>query len=249
MAVRITNYMSTFQSDFGFFHPFVKAVCLSLCLLALPVHSEKMLLAAENSWPPFSNKNGFGLSRTIIEQALKGSGYKLEFVVVPYARALHMTINGQVDGCFNVTRQANTQAEFIFGNTPLLKAQASYYYPSDTKHVYQSIDEIPNGTSIGLISGYEYGDQYERNRHRFHEVRVASQKQIIGMLVSHRIPMAIMFDKVAAYTLKEMKLPADIIVKGHVNHVSDIYVAFSRQRHGVQGMVNALDKGLRRLQQ
>ena len=83
------------------------------------------------------------------------------FVTVPYARALKMAENGQVDGAYNVTRQKNTLAMFVFGNEPLFQARASFYYPKDSRFDYESVDKLPNGMNIALITGYEYGDKFE----------------------------------------------------------------------------------------
>jgi len=50
------------------------------------------------------------------------------------------------------------------------------------------------------------------------------------MLLANRLEMAVMFDQVAAYTLKGMGLDADVLRQGFVNHRSAIYVVFSRKR-------------------
>ena len=71
---------------------------------------------------------------------------------------------------------------------------------------YKSIDDIPDGAAMGLIIGYEYGNDYDRLRHKFREHRVSSQFQIIQMLLLGRIDAAIMFEEIAEYTLKKNRL-------------------------------------------
>jgi polar amino acid transport system substrate-binding protein len=104
---------------------------------------------------------------------------KVHIYVLPYARALKMTESGELDGVFNVTKQASTIEKFNFHQTPLLNANASFYYPLDSRLNYKSINEIPDSTTIALIINYEYEDKYEATRDRFNEVRVSKQKQII----------------------------------------------------------------------
>lgn len=218
-------------------------ICLSpLRLLA----SQIVLLAVEDSWPPYATHDGTGISRTIVESAFEKVGFQVEFIVVPYARALKMAEKGEVDGVFNVTRQASTEQRFYFGKYPILQAKASFYYAPNYHHEYQSIAQHPSKLNFALIIGYEYGNQFEALKSKFNEVRVNNQEQIIRLLMSGRVEAAIMFDEVAAYTLKEMKLERNVIQKGAVNHVSDIYVAFSKsaKRKGVKGMMQALDRGL-----
>ena len=219
-----------------------------ILIVVTPTYADVVRLAAEDSWPPFAKQNGSGISRTIIEKAYGYSGRKVEFVIVPYARALSMAKMGQVDGAFNVTKQASTELDFAFGNEPLLKVSASFYYHPNSKLNFTSSDKIPRGTSIATIIGYEYGDKYETNRHKFEEVRVASQEQIVKLLQTGRVDMAIMFDDVASFTLEMMELTADSIKKGAINHTSDIYVAFNKDLKQ-SSKIKDLDLGLLSIQQ
>jgi polar amino acid transport system substrate-binding protein len=205
-------------------------------------------LAAEDSWPPYSDGQGKGLSHDLVKAAFKAVKHDVKVSVMPYARVEYLVQSGQFNGGFNVTRQESTESLFLFGKQSLLKAPASFFFNASDKTVYKSYDDIPDGTRIGLILGYEYGDIYQKNRERFKEVRVSKQHQIIRMLISGRIDAAIMFDEVAAYTLREkLSLKSDAIVKGFKNHVSDIYLAFSL-KHPMSGVYSErLDAGLKRL--
>ena len=145
---------------------------------------ETFTFAAEDSWPPFAMADGSGLSRNIIEQALSYSGSTASFITVPYARALKMAENGQVDGAYNVTLQKNTLKRLVFGNEPLFQAKASFYYPKDSTFNYASVDKFPGGINIALITGYEYGDSFEAHRKRFKEVRVTPQVENLRHLMS-----------------------------------------------------------------
>ena len=75
------------------------------CLFsAISVAEYSIKLAAENSWPPYSNESGDGASKDIIQRSFDNVGVDVEFIVVPYARALRMPQSGKVDGAFNVTK-------------------------------------------------------------------------------------------------------------------------------------------------
>ena len=214
---------------------------LNVCQHCMAI--ESITLAAESSWPPYSDKNGNGISKDIIQAAYNSVNVDVEFIVVPYARALKMTQLGQVDGAFNVTKQASTIDTFNFGNTAIFQASASFYYHNDYTMNFISTNEIPNKTSVGVIIGYEYGDNYDANKSRFSEIKVANQTQLIELLRKKRIDVAIMFDEVAKSKLKKMRLSLDAIKKGEINHTSDIYVAFSKLKDTKKAM-KLLDKGL-----
>ena len=203
----------------------------------------RVKLAVENSWPPYSNGSGDGISMDIIQLAFDKVGVDVEFVVVPYARALRMTQSGEVDGAFNVTKQNSTIDNFVFGEVPILQANASFYYHKESNLNFNTVDEIPAGTSIALIIDYEYGELYEKSRKRFNEVRVSSQIQIIKLLQLKRVDMAIMFDGVAKHYLSELELSEDEIKQGKTNHTSDIYVAFNKRKE-LGKVIALLDEGL-----
>jgi len=203
-----------------------------------------VVLAVENSWPPYSDRLGNGLSKDMIKKAYHAVNVEVKFLVVPYARALYMVEHGSVDGAFNVTKQSNTVNKFNFGTEILLQATASFYSHNDSKSNILSANDIPDGTTVALILGYEYGDVYQLNKHRFKEVRVGNQNQIVQLLLNKRTDIAIMFDEVAKETMTNMGLKHSSLKRGHVNHQSDIYVAFSK-KNDTKGKMELLDKGLK----
>lgn len=223
-----------------------RLVCFFIlsCISFSGYSTTKVTLAVENSWPPYSDSQGNGLSKDIIKKAYHAVNVEVDFIVVPYARALHMVKIGSADGAFNVTKQANTESTFNFGEEYLLQAKASFYYNNDSKLDFSSANSIPNGTTIALILGYEYGDAFQQNKHRFKEVRVGTQEQIINLIRRKRVDMAIMFDEVAKDTMTLMGLKHSSIKQGKVNHQSDIYVAFSKKNE-TKEMMKLLDEGLK----
>ncbi|PKG80789.1 ABC transporter substrate-binding protein [Colwellia sp. 75C3] len=221
-------------------------ILMLVCTSFNSASHSKVTLAVENSWPPYSDSQGNGLSKEIIKKAYHAVNVEVEFIVVPYARALHMVKIGSADGAFNVTKQANTEGDFNFGEESLFQTKASFYYHEDSTLDFSSATTIPEGTTIALILGYEYGDTYHKNSHRFKEVRVGSQQQIIQLLNKKRVDMAIIFNEVAKDTMTSMGLKHSSIKQGQVNHQSDIYVAFSK-KIDTKEMMWLLDEGLRRI--
>lgn len=215
------------------------------------IEKNSVILAVEDSWPPYADSNGEGIATDIVRQALAVMGIKLFLKVSPYARVLDEVEKGIVVGGYNVTRQASTQEKFLFGEQALLTASASFYFPAGNKQVaqYQNIADIPNGFSVGIIIDYEYGNDFEQHKHRFKHVYVSSQKQLINMLKLGRIDSAIMFDEVASYTLQSMNLNKTTIQKGPLNHTSDIYVAFSSAHTDALFFAEKLDAGLLHIKQ
>ncbi|MBU2887518.1 transporter substrate-binding domain-containing protein [Gilvimarinus agarilyticus] len=206
-------------------------------------------IAAEDSWLPFSGPQGRGLSHQIAAEAFATQRYQLLIHAAPYARALRMVEQGQVDACWNVTRQANTEARFHFGTEPLLHAGVSFIYRADNVHPYTQIADIPNGTKIGVILGFEYGDVFERHKHRFKIQAVPTQKSLLLMLEAQRFDLVLMFDEVFAFNLDALELDPAAFIKGRSFYRSDIFIAFDASSPRSVVLSDALDKGLKHLRQ
>jgi len=228
---------------------------LLLCLLAIQVQAEppatgsmddslRLHLGAEDSWPPYSNAQGQGISTRLIKAAFAKTGLTPTFQVLPYARVLHDLQSGKIDGGYNVTLQSTTKDKYIFGQVPLIAVESYWFFVPGTHPKINSIKDIPDNFRVGVIRDYEYGDIYENHRHRFTEVQVSQQSQIIRMLKQGRIDAAVMFDREAEFALKEMKLDAAIFDKRFLNHHGDVYVAFSHKSPRARWLAEQLDKGL-----
>ncbi len=203
-------------------------------------------LAAEDNWPPFSDERGRGLSNAIVSAAYKLAGYQVKTIAVPYARALYYTEHNTTNGCWNVTRQQSTEQKFLFHQIPLFKAASSFYY-FKTKKSYQSVADIPDKAIVGVILGYEYGDLFEEHKARFQLVEVSNHEQLLALLNDNKLDLAIFFDDVLNYYLKRLKRKDLQIVRGNLNYISEIFVAFNRVDLANKTRAAALDHGLRLL--
>ncbi|MDT3296679.1 transporter substrate-binding domain-containing protein [Shewanella sp. SP2S2-6] len=214
---------------------------------AVPAESQPqtITLAAEDSWPPFANQFGQGISHRLIQAAFKQSHIEVNSLVVPYSRALMMAEKGAVDGVFNVTREISTEQRFIFGKTPLLVATASFYQKKQKPILADNKWALPKGAVIGVIKSYEYGDEFPKlvKQQQLNIVTVANQQQLINLLLIGRIDAALMFDLVAKENLKKMGVDDDVIPV-FANHSSDIFLAFSKENPQAQTLATQLDAGL-----
>lgn len=208
--------------------------------------NKKVRIAAEDNWPPFSDERGQGLSKQLVQAALASSGYQIETIAMPYARALHETDQGDVDGCWNVTKQQSTLDHYELHQTPLFQARASFYFHREVRP-YSSVADIPNDTIVGVILGYEYGDLYEQHKQRFKLVEVSTHAQLIQLLAAGKLDVAIFFDDVLAYYLRQPQFKQVALLRGHTNHVSDIFVAFTKHKPRSRELAAALDRGLAEL--
>lgn len=209
--------------------------------------SVQIRLGAEDSWPPYSDEHGQGISTELIKAAFAQSNLIPSFQVLPYARVLHDLTSGKIDGGYNVTRQSTTETRFLFGKVPLLTVESYWFFRPDTFAQIKRIEDIPAKFRVGIIRDYEYGDVYEQHRSRFSEAQLTQQSQIIRMLKQGRIDAAVMFDREAEFALKKMGLDEGALEKRFLNHRGDVYLAFSHKSPRALWLSQELDKGLLKL--
>jgi len=206
-------------------------------------------LGAENSWPPYSDENGQGISTRLIEAAFAKVGITPSFKVLPYSRVLHDLTSGKIEGGYNVARQTSTADKYVFGKEPLLLAKTYWYFmPNQYPHV-KTIEDVPNQFKIGTILDYEYGDTYEAQRSRFKEFQLSKQAQIIRMLQQGRLDAGLMSEHEAEFALKELELPLNTLEKRFINHIDEIYLVFSPKYERSAWLAEQFDKGLVALKQ
>ncbi|NVK17825.1 MAG: transporter substrate-binding domain-containing protein [Methylocystaceae bacterium] len=187
----------------------------------------RLILAVEDSWPPFSKRDGSGLSNQIVQEAYETQNIKVDFVVAPYARQLVATEKGAYVGAFNVTKEPSTQEKFHFCEERLFKATTSYYVNEDAPLKARTYEELNSGEKIGVIIGYEYGPFIIANN-KVKKFRVSKQSNLIKMLLKKRLDAVLMFDAIAQYTLPQIQ-NSHKIKRAFEGQHSDIYVAFSKK--------------------
>ncbi|MCG9697285.1 transporter substrate-binding domain-containing protein [Shewanella sp. Isolate11] len=223
---------------------------LLLLISQHPVQAEQtemssIKLAAENNWAPFADHDGQGLSHTLINEAFAREGINVDSIVVSYARGVVMAQQGAVDGVFNLHKEQANQDKFIFGNEPLFSASAYFYQNNSHPLNVNSKWDIPKNSIVGIIRGYDYGDEL-KSLTQLKFIEVDNHHQLINLLLLNRIDTAIMYEKVANQYLTTMGV-THVINKSVHNHTGDLYLAFSQSRPHSKLFAEKLDQGIRAL--
>lgn len=204
-------------------------------------------IGAENSWPPYTDAQGKGISTTLIQAAFALTNIQPHFHVLPYSRVLHDLSAGKIDAGYNVTLQSTTEKRFVFGQVPLLQAESYWYFLPHAHSSIHSIEDVPTDFKVGVILDYEYGEAFEKFKQNFKIIRVSQQSQMIRMLKQGRLDAAIMFNLEADYTLKKLELPKDTLERRFLNHSGDIYLAFSPKNPHSKWLAQEFDNALLKL--
>ena len=221
--------------------------CIMMLLIVfwcgVPAFGEMLELGVEDAWPPYSNPDGTGISNDIVKAAYQAVGIDVTLIVRPYKRLVVEAKDGQHIGIFNVKRDATTEQEFLWGQEPLLISKAYYYHHIERPLKATTADELKNGERIGVILGYEYGEQFAKNDQIVKEW-VKEYEQNVQKLLANRLDAIIMSERGGKKLLSDMRL-TDIIVPAFPSEASYIYVAFSKIYSNAAYYAEKLDEGLR----
>lgn len=216
---------------------------LFVIFLAQITFSQNLInLGMEDSWPPFAFSDGRGYTAQIVKSACEHAKLKCIVNVYPYARLISQIENAKLDGGFNVAKQENRVNQFVFGQEPIVAAISSMYTLSQNEAL-KSLKNLPNHFKLGVIRGYEYGDNYETEKSRFKLTVVNNQQQLIKMLIQKKIDGILLYDKVKEYTISQMSLSQNVIHKAFENSISEVYVAFKKSQKSYE-IAKEFDKGL-----
>jgi len=207
---------------------------LSYCILSVHVQSaEQLEVAAEDEAAPWSQKDGTGYANDVVKAAFKAVDVDVKFQVMPYARCKHMVVDGKIAACFSVSPLQELDKTVMFADKPLFVCFSDYFQNANKPVKAANEEEIPKGTVVGTVHGYEYPECVYKLKEKgtivFEEVD--SEELNFKKLADGRIALAL-------FNHNQMKLPGNAIAQsgaaGKINRAFrcgtlDSFIVFSRK--------------------
>ncbi len=118
--------------------------------------AETVELAAEDDAAPWSRKDGSGYANEVVVAAFKAVGVDAKLTVMPYARCKHLVVEGEVAGCFSMSKVPELADTVAFADKPLFVCYSDYFQNVNKPVVTKGSPDLPRGTRVGTVEGYEY---------------------------------------------------------------------------------------------
>ncbi|MEN9455753.1 MAG: hypothetical protein RL210_1272 [Pseudomonadota bacterium] len=228
-----------------------KAFLLALLAMTstLAMAQQKIVLAAEDDWYPFSglhDGNYGGFSPELIRAAYATQGVEVEFKVVPFTRCMAMARTQTTLGCFDSVRGKDIENTYLWHQRPMFRSRLYLYARKESRFEYHSIKDLQNGPRVGVTVGYEYGDDFDRSKNIRRDV-ANTNLQGLQKLLRGRVDLVPVYDKVYRQLANaNPEFDEHFKVVGTLFE-ADLYVAFSRQHPDSARYAALLDKGLLQL--
>jgi polar amino acid transport system substrate-binding protein len=134
-----------------------------LCIASSAAFADdKMVRIAITNFPPFEwQENGktVGADADTALQVFTRAGYKVEFVLVPWKRAVSSTENGEFDALMSIKATPEREQKFMFSDA-LAYTQNFIFKRKDFEVNATKISEL-KPYKIGTIDGYAYGAEFD----------------------------------------------------------------------------------------
>ncbi|MDG3084916.1 transporter substrate-binding domain-containing protein [Vibrio hannami] len=181
------------------------------------------------SFPPYffeESDSRTGTIKDIFSALSEETGDKIEYVRVPFNRALYMFEAGEIhiEPMTNPAYRGESKVPGIYSE-PFTVADETLLFNKKYVKQVESQDDLL-GESIGVVKGYyypKYTPYFEDNRIEAYPTQ--SENKLIQLLLSERIHQALINKDFAQYQIREQNL-SDKLVVGEPYHSLDMMIRF-----------------------
>jgi len=206
---------------------------LFISVFAYAEQAEKLIiLRSQDDWGPneYIDSEGklVGSHIDLIQLAAEKVGVEVEFVAMPWKRALKSIREGTGDAISYVIKTPERSSFLIYHSGNIISQGSSRFaYLNGRDFGYDGSLSSVRDRHIGVIHGYNYGEKFDRNQLN-NLTNVSSEKQLLQMLLDRRLDLILV--NIDRLKYKFGTTPGfDQIRTMDIASVShDIYLAFSR---------------------
>lgn len=218
--------------------------------------SASTIIIAGDNWCPIncvegSEKEGFMID--IATEALALSNHKVNYIEIPWTRAVGMARKGEIHAVVGAFR--GDAPDFVFPQRPLLKISPSSLFATSDNWQYTGLPSM-NKVILGTVKGYDYGS--ELNMYINSLVATDSDKIVqlygnnavernIQFLLKNRIDVFVESEPVFWYQVNRLKVKQKVQKVGEVSPAEPCFIAFSPNRDKSPMLAEQLDQGLQQL--
>lgn len=193
----------------------VKSVQAETYVVALNHAPPYRIVSNAAAGPKFE---GFYLE--ILKELAKREDLKLEFIEVPFKRALAMMENGQADIMVGPNRTLERERYMAYLNEEISRERKAFYVGKDGIPIkdYSALNSI----SIGVLRGSVYSDEFDHDS-RLQKVETSKYELALNMVSKGRLDTVIIPELLGDYLIKENRYllkKSSFFIKGRPSYIA-----------------------------
>ncbi len=222
--------------------------------------SHKVITLRADEWCPYNcdpDSDRPGILIEVARRVFEAEGYRVDYDLVPWTRALRMTRVGEYDAAVGAT--VSEAPDFVFTDQPILVSDCYFYVRADDDWQFTGYQDLPN-VVLGVIRDYDYGEGMDAyialQESRKGPVYVAQGEEPLAslarLLTQGRLRALLEDTWVMNHFMAENpELGKRIRASSHLDEsgpdIDEIYIAFSPAKASSAIYAKMLSEGLRRL--
>ncbi|PKG40941.1 substrate-binding periplasmic protein [Psychromonas sp. Urea-02u-13] len=219
---------------------------LTCSMVSSETWSESLIIAAEDDWAPYSEKDKIsaepvGLAPKLVNAVLDAENLHAKFKTMPFSRCMRVAQSKDILACFNATITDKNRNQYYWHKTPLFKEELSIFSLEERTQRGLTLDSLV-GKNVGITIGYTYPTVFMENPDitRF-EAR--SDYQLIGMLDHGRVDFILMNEMPGHLRIKKKGLTGKVVKVGTIS-IDGFWLAFSKEHPQGKVMSERFEAGL-----
>lgn len=220
-----------------------------LCVLLAPAHAERILIAAEDDWPPYSagqpgNAEPTGFTPALVREVFARRDIAVDFVTVPFSRCLHYAETGYAVACFNVTITDDNRNKFYWHSTPMFHEGLAIFALRGRHRPELSAKDLEHNR-VGITNAYTYPSDFMKNP-QIERVVARSDANLLSMLMKERVDFIILNSLPGQLRILDAKLGRQIERVGMIS-LDGFWLSFSKQHPDGERLSKIFEEELVRL--
>lgn len=227
--------MRQFSFFYNYLFSFLLLIFSGLVLADAEMTTEHLTIARSiDDWGPneFMGIDGkpTGFHIDLIQMAAEQLGVEIEFISMPWKRALKTIEKGEVDAISYTIFSKDRTNYLIYedGNAISIGSTRFAFLKGKNFHYDGTIESVKD-RKIGVIRGYSYGKKFDRNK-LTNLVNVNSEEQLLLMLLEKRVDLILVNIDHLKYKYSHLPEFADVASMDIASDSYDIFLAFSKKR-------------------
>jgi len=189
----------------------MKDYMLVICLLLMssPTQASSFYFVGTN-FPAIveQQKNGeiTGLGVDIAQEIFKRLGHQLIIEVMPLKRALKMVEQGVADGMIGPYKSPERELYMNYTDVAFYQDQIMFYVLQNSTLQWQGHYSKLNKLVVGVIRGWNYGEQFEKNEANLNISAVNTVEASFLQLLYNRVDVIVCHPRAAAPVIEKLAL-------------------------------------------
>lgn len=216
---------------------------------ALASTPRTVTIGAEDDWYPYSAEvqgHAQGITVELVSAAFAAVGIEARFEPLPYARCMAQTKSGSLLACFNTTRTALIERDYLWPARPMFEERFLIWALRDGPAGRESGLQVKDleGQPVAVTRGYEYGSEFDANP-RIQRIATSHDETNFRLLLRGRATYTLAPDINTRLLFKRQPdLAGRFRVVGQLPAFG-IYTTFSARHPQAREMLAAFDDGMK----